>query len=257
MLSYSDSWQRRYGADSSIVGRTIELDGVSQTVVGVLPRDFRLFVLPGRSVSRQRFTDLETAAAQPAATCAAQLHRAHVFARLKSNVTLSQAQQETDALMIRFRALYAEHAAAKIRMRLVPLHDDVVKVCVRTLALLLAAAGLVLVIVCANVANLLLARGNGRERELAIRVAMGEARRGLIVSQLLLESLLLAVIGSVTVSRSPPDLYSVPILLSSASEPANLPRLSDVHLDARVLGFALLLSAATSALFGLAPPPTR
>ena len=171
-----------------------------------------------------------------------------MFGRIKPGVTLAQAQDEMNRVAARFQATYAEHKMSQVRIRAVPLHHDVVKDVEPTLLILLAAVGLLVVIACANVANLLLARATVRERELAIRQAMG-AGRGQIVRQLLTESLILAGLASV---------LGVVLALAALAAlarvaPATLPRLADVRVDWTVAGFTLLLCVGTAVLFGLAP----
>ncbi len=240
-------WQRRYGGDRAIIGKTIQLDAVAHTVVGVLPRDFRLFLPPEVYAIREGdvYTPLQIDRGNLPPR---NLTTLTVFGRIKRGVTLAQAQDEMNRVAARFRATYPEHKMSQVRIRAVPLHHDVVKHVEPTLMILLAAVGLLVLIACANVANLLLARATVRERELAIRQAMG-ADRGRIVRQLLTESLILAALAGV-----------VGIALTYAAlaglahwGPSTLPRLADVRVDWRVAGFMALLCLGTAGLFGLAP----
>ena len=240
-------WIRRYGGDRGIIGRTIQVDAVPHTVVGVLPAEFRLFLPAEAYAIRQGdiYTPLQI---DRASLPPRNLTTLTVFGRIKRGVTLAQAQDEMNRVAARFRATYPEHKMSQVRIRAVPLQHDVVKDVEPTLVLLLAAVGLLVLIACANVANLLLARATGRERELAIRQAMG-ANRGQIVRQLLTESLLLAgMAGVVGVALTYTALAGLARLA-----PAGLPRLDDVRVDWRVAAFTIVLCVVTAVLFGLTP----
>ena len=215
--------------------------------MGVLPPDFRLFLPP--EVYAIREGDLYTPLQIDRGNLPPRnLTTLTVFGRIKPGVTLAQAQGEMDRVAARFRATYPEHKMSQVRIRAVPLHHDVVKGIEPTLVILLAAVGLLVVIACANVANLLLARATVRERELAIRQAMGAAR-GQIVRQLLTESLLLAALAGVLgVGLTYASLAALARLA-----PATLPRLADVRVDWTVAAFTVLLCVGTAVLFGLAP----
>ncbi len=240
-------WRRRYGGDRGIIGQTIQLDAVSHQVVGVLPPDFRLFLPP--EVYAIREGDLYTPLQIDRANLPPRnLTTLTVFGRLKPGVTLAQGQEDMNRVAARFRATYPEHKMSQVRIRAVPLHHDVVKHVEPTLIILLAAVGLLVLIACANVANLLLARATVRERELAIRQAMG-AERGQIVRQLLTESLILAALAG---------LFGVALTYAALAAlarlaPASLPRLADVRVDWTVAAFTILLCVGTAVLFGLAP----
>ncbi|HET7426747.1 MAG TPA: ABC transporter permease [Gemmatimonadales bacterium] len=240
-------WTRRYGGDRGIIGRTIQVDAVPHTVVGVLPAEFRLFLPAEAYAIRQGdiYTPLQIDRANLPPR---NLTTLTVFGRVKRGVTLAQAQDEMNRVAARFRATYPEHKMSQVRIRAVPLQHDVVKDVEPTLVLLLAAVGLLVLIACANVANLLLARATGRERELAIRQAMG-ANRGQIVRQLLTESLLLAgMAGVIGVALTFTALAGLARLA-----PAGLPRLDDVRVDWRVAAFTIVLCVVTAVLFGLTP----
>jgi putative ABC transport system permease protein len=246
MLSHR-LWQRRYAGDPTIVGKTIQVDGVAHEVVGVLPRDFRL-QLPTEAfqvTDADFWAPIQFDYGQPLPR---NLTFFTVFGRLKPGVTFEQAQAEMDEMARQFRAEFKEHAASNLRIRAVPLHDDVVKHARPALLILLGAVGMVLLIACANVANLLLVRGTTRRAEFALRTALG-ASRGAMMRQVLTESLLIAFAGGglglgITLAA---------LAVLQRLHPANLPRLSDVRLDTTVLLFTVVICAVTAVLFGLVP----
>ncbi len=240
-------WRRRYGGDPALVGKTIQVDGVAHEVVGVLPSDFRL-QLPTEAfqvTDADVWVPIQFDYGQPLPR---NLTFFTVFGRLAPGVTFAQAQAEMDLMAEQFRAEFKEHAASNLRIRAVPLHYDVVKHARPTLLVLLGAVGLVLLIACANVANLLLVRGTTRQAEFALRTALG-ASRAAMVRQVLTESLLLALAGGVLGL----GLTVAALAVLRSLHPANLPRLADIQLDATVLGFAAAICAATAVLFGLLP----
>jgi putative ABC transport system permease protein len=240
-------WRRRFGADPSLVGRTIQVDGVAHEVVGVLPRDFRL-QLPKEAFQvrdADMWTPIQFDYGQPLPR---NLTFFTVFGRLAPGVTFAQAQAEMNLIAEQFRKEFKEHEASKLRIRAVPLHYDVVKHARPALLILLGAVGMVLLIACANVANLLLVRGTTRGAEFALRTALG-ASRGTMVRQVLTESLVLAVLGGALGLA----LTLVALAVLRTLHPANLPRLADVRLDTTVLAFTIVVCAATSMLFGLVP----
>ena len=246
MLSHA-LWTRRYGSDSTIVGKTILLDGVPNEVIAVMPPGFHL-LLPAEAFlikDSELWKPLQFDWDHPPPR---NLTGFTVFGRLKPGVTLEQAQAEMNAVAARFRERYAIHKASNLRIRVVSLHQDIVKGVRPALLILLAAAGVLIVIACANVANLLLARATARERELSVRLAMG-ASRWQIARQMLTESAVLAAAGG-----------TLGILLTIGAisylaylQPANLPRLSNVRIDWTVMGFAAGACLTTAILFGLAP----
>jgi len=240
-------WRRRYGADPTIVGRTVQMDGVAFQVVGILPADFRL-ALPAEAFL---ITDAEL-------WTPLQFDYGHapprnytfftVFGRIRPDVTFGQAQAEMNGIALQFRKEFPEHAGTQVRIRAVPLQQDVVKGARPALLVLLGAVGFVLLIACANVAHLLLVRATVREHEFALRTALG-ASRGAVVRQLLTESAVLAVLGG----GLGLVVTTVALALLRALHPSNLPRLAEIDLDGRVLAFTALTCFVTTVVFGLAP----
>jgi putative ABC transport system permease protein len=233
-------WERRFGADPRIIGRQIVLNGVSHEVIGVMPGRFAHpadaeFWVPLAPVGQ--FQGLFTARGSYWLT---------IIGRLRPQVSREAAQAEMDAIAAGLEKAYPSNAG--IGIRLVRLHEEVVGDVRWPLLILIGAVSLVLLIACANVANLLLTRAASRHRELAIRAALG-ARRGRLLRQLLTESVVLAVVGGsagLLLAQWTTDL-----LRSLA--PADLPRLSDVTIDAYVLAYAAAASLVTSLLFGIIP----
>jgi putative ABC transport system permease protein len=232
-------WERRFGGDRSIVGRTVSLGGEPHEIVGVLPAGFRPIVNPEADIWRP----LRLNTTRPSR--GAVVLRA--IARLPEGVPLERAQAAADVLATQLEAAHPQYNE-KTRFNLIPLHARVVGDIKPGLVALLGAVGFVLLIACANLANLLLARGSARGRELAVRLALGAARAR-IVRQLLTESLLLAAAGGFLGVLL--GVWAVDALVALA--PENAPRVTEIGLDLRVLAFAAVLTMVTGLLFGLAP----
>jgi predicted permease len=240
-------WKRRYGGDSALVGRTIEIDGVGHTVVGVLPAGFHLLLPPEAYVvtDAELWTPLQYDYAN---TPPRNWTIFTVFGRLKPGVAFAEAQRDMDRIAAEFREEFPEHKASNLRIRAVPLHHDVVKQARPSLLILFGAVGLVLLAACANVAHLLLVRATAREGEFALRTALG-ASRWALTRQLMTESLVLAVGGGILgigVSEGA-------IAALRGLHPVNLPRLAQIGIDLRVLAFTTVLCIVTAVAFGMAP----
>jgi putative ABC transport system permease protein len=239
-------WQGHFKGDPHLVDQTIQLNGASHTVVGVMAADFDFY---GRQ--NRLNNDLFLPIGQKAGLDYMRDRGAHpaiyAIGRLKSGVTVEQARAEMKALAARMAREYPnENAGHTIELN--PLLDDYVGDIQRPLWIIQAAVGLVLLIACANVANLSLARAASRRREIAVRMALG-AGRARVVRQLLTESLPLAAAGGALGTLL--AVWGVHLLVKL--NPDGLPRLDDVAVDWRVLGFTLLLTLLTGVVFGLAP----
>lgn len=244
-------WRRSFGADPGVLGRSIRVDGDLYTIVGVMPPGFRH---PGRTLNSNN-VDMWAAAGFAADPFPVPVARAvrllpNAMGRLKPGLTVEQAQTQLDNFAAQLTRQFPNEypAAAAWSIRLVATQQDLVGNVRTELVVLFAAVGFVLLIACVNLANLLLARSASRQREIAIRLAIG-AGRGRLITQLLTESILLASISGAAA------LITVVWLKSSLLRlaPATLPRLSEVSLTGGVLVFAFLLSILTGVLFGLAP----
>jgi predicted permease len=238
-------WQRQYAGDPNIVGKSMKLNQQAVTIVGVLAPDFHL-LLPAEA-----FFSKEVEVWRPAQLNYDQFPRnltiLLAIGRLKQGVTLAQAQSEMNRIAAQLRAENEVHKSSGMRIRLVPLHEDIVKGVRLSLVVLMAAVGFVLLIACGNVANLLLARASTRQKEIAIRAALGAGRRR-IIRQVLTEAVLLSLLGGAFGVLL--AYWGTDLLL--ALRPANLPRLQDVHMDGTVLLFCLGACLFTGILFGLA-----
>jgi putative ABC transport system permease protein len=237
-------WQRRFGGDPTILGRSIVIDGQPHEVVGVMPPTFR---------GLTDFSSRDPVGIWLPAVYDAQLlgnrgdHQIRLVARLNAGVSIESARSELSAISEALAKEYPD-TNARVRTALQPLGDDVVRNVWISLVILFATVALILTIACVNVANLLLARGVGRRREIAVRFALG-ATRFRVVTSLVTESLVLA--GAASVVGLVLAIWIKNALIAAA--PQSIPRLTAVAIDARVMLYTVLIGSVTGLLFGVIP----
>ncbi len=234
-------WKRRFGASPAVIGKVLTLNQIDFEIIGVVPSTFRLWNVSDVYVTAGRTENSSPSYRGP-------LRNYAVSGRLKSGVTLAEAQSDFGRVFGDFARAYPDSVYGSLGVSVYSLKQDIIGDLQPTLLLLLGAVGFVLLIACANIANLLLARSVGRAREFAIRAALG-ASRPRVVCQLLTENLMLYCIGAgLGTLFAAWGTHSVSKVFPSA-----LPGMLPVALDFKVLTFALVVSAVTGVLFGLAP----
>jgi putative ABC transport system permease protein len=244
IISYG-LWQRRFGGDPGVIGRALRVGDGTITVVGVLPHDFRLIFPDDASVppNVDLFTPLGVDSAQPGGPS-----YLRTIGRLRVGANFVQAQSEADEIAGQLRRTVPALDAEQFSLRVAPLQDDDVRNVRRTLVLLFGGVAFVLLIACANVANLLLARSSYRTRETTIRAAIG-ASRSRIIRQLLTESIVLGMCGGIAAMAV--GWLALKGLL--ALRPESLLRLGSIQLNAAAFAYTFSISILTGIIFGLAP----
>jgi putative ABC transport system permease protein len=239
-------FKRRYGSDRSVVGKTIEFGNGRAQIVGVLRPDFELLFPPRTGIVPN--ADVFTALRLNFDTAARNTGVLRVIGRMRPGVSVSQAQADLEGIATALRDQYPPKKNANLHIRVVPMHDDLVSEVRPSILALMGAVCFVLLIACANVANLLIVRASARQRELVIRAAIGGSR-GRLIRQMLTESLILAALGA-----------AVGLLLADAGlqalismAPARVPRLDHIRIDPIVLAFTASAALATAIVCGIVP----
>jgi putative ABC transport system permease protein len=240
-------WRRRFGADPGIIGRTVTLDEVNYEIIAVAPQN----AIPSRGIGNPAsialFVPFGPVASQLPLTSRDSHPGLKVIGRLKDGTSIDQARAEFDIISRNLETRYPE-TNSQSRIWIAPLLDATVQKYRETLNVLFAVVGFVLLICCANVANLLLARAASREKEIAVRTALGAGRRR-IMAQLLTESLLIALVGGVLGVIF--AFWSLDAIISLA--PQESVRFQNIRINAPVLGFTAIMTVVTGLLFGLFP----
>jgi predicted permease len=235
-------WQRRFGRDARLIGKSLDLNGASYTLVGVLPPNF-VFPIADVEVAVPLVPD-----ADPQRLNRDTVNFLRLIGRTRPGTKSERAQAEMNALAGKLREQFPKPNAQKLGVKLTPMRDQITGGYRRALWVLLGAVGFVLLIACANLANLNLVRASGRQREMSIRSALG-ASRWQVVKQLLMESALLAAAGGMVGALL--ACFGVKGLV--ALSPSSIPRAGEIGLDASALAFTALISLAAAIATGLAP----
>src|SRR2546428_2602593 len=239
-------WVRRFGGDPQVVGKSVDLGNGRAQIVGVLSPDFELLFPPRANV--ERVPDMWTAARINYETANRNNVSLRLIGRLEPGITVQQAQSEVDRIAADLRKTFPTKQTAGLHFNVVPMFEDIVSGVRPAILSLMAAVAFVLLIACANVANLLVVRASARSRELAVRAAIG-ASRWQLVRQMLADSLVIAAIGTALGLA----LARAGVRVLTMLGPKDLPRLDAVAIDPIVLTFAVLAGLTTAVLCGLVP----
>ncbi|HEY6852105.1 MAG TPA: ABC transporter permease [Terracidiphilus sp.] len=245
VISYA-LWKERFHSDPNVLGTKVDLDRRPYVIVGVMPRSFEFPLDAGRLSHRDLWVPMSFSPEE--AKSEGDNFDYSAIARLKPGITMSQAQQDVDRVMAGIQAQYPAKSGVKLHAGFVPLREEVIHNARPILRILLGAVALILLIACANLANLLLVRAASRRRELGMRMALGAARKTLF-RQLLTESLALSCLGGAAGTA----LAVVLVRFAAAKLPDSLPRVSEIGVSWPLLFAAVLLTGATGLLCGLAP----
>ena len=237
-------WQRRFGSRPDIVGQTLQVNGTTRTIIGVMPASFRL----PRDFASERPSELWTPYDLGPEAMAWGSRSLTAFARLRPGVSAAAAAAAMGTVEARWFELGHWQKGDETGLHPIPMRDFVIGEVRTALWILLGAVAVILLIACANVANLMLARGDERHREVAVRTALG-ASRGRIMSQLLTESVVIAIAGGVLGTA----LAYGGLRVLQAAQPAGIPRIEQIGIDGGVFAFTMLLTVLTGLVFGLAP----
>lgn len=245
VISYA-LWKERFHSDSNVLGTTVDLDRRPYTIVGVMPRSFEFPLDAGRLSHRDLWVPMSFTPVEKKSE--GENFDYSAVARLRPGITMLQAQQDVDRVMAGIQAQYPAKSGVKLHATFVPLKEEVIHNARPILRILMGAVGLILVIACTNLANLLLIKAASRRRELGMRTALGAARKTLF-RQLLTESLALSCLGGAAGAA----LAVILVRLAAAKLPDSLPRLSEIGVNWSLLVAAVLLTGVTGLLCGLAP----
>ena len=241
-------WRGRYGGDPAVLGRSVLLDGVSHTVVGVLPESFRLLSPPGTFLVDSHRVQVFTSDRQAYRELPRNARPVYALGKLRADASLASAQADMDRIADRLQENHLSHRRADLRIRIVPLAADLRQPVRATLLAVFVAVGLVLLVACTNVANLSLVRALGRSRDLAVRAALG-AGKWVLLRQLFAESLVLSLAGGLVGV----GVAQMTLTLFLTLWPEHVALIESARIDGAVLAFTALVSIVTGAVFGVLP----